>query len=94
MPEYLGIISNWVAIVFCSFLVIFLPFPTLLPVTALNMNWASVVFVAVMGFAIVSWFVRGKGHFVGPILEVGISDGSDGEVHDGEHKHGSVTKYD
>ncbi|ERF74053.1 hypothetical protein EPUS_03868 [Endocarpon pusillum Z07020] len=94
MPEYLGIISNWVAIVFCAFLVIFLPFPPMLPVTALNMNWASVVFVAVMGFAIVSWFVRGKGRFVGPIIEVGIRDGSDGEVDDGEHEHGSVTKYD
>ncbi|KAF7505238.1 hypothetical protein GJ744_001101 [Endocarpon pusillum] len=94
MPEYLGIISNWVAIVYCTFLVIFLSFPPMLPVTALNMNWTSVVFVAVMGFAIVSWFVRGKGRFVGPIIEVGIPDGSSGEAGEGEDKHGSVTKYD
>lgn len=61
---------NIVAIAFCTFLIIFLPFPTILPVTALNMNWAAPIFVVVMIFAISSWFVKGRVTFVGPIKEV------------------------
>jgi len=76
MRPWLGVLANWAAIAFCVFLIVFLPFPPALPVTATNLNWSSVVFVAVMGFAVVSWFVRGKGRFVGPIKEVeGSEDG-------------------
>jgi choline transport protein len=79
MSPTLGIISNWTALAFCAFLILFLPFPPVLPVTRVNMNWASVVFIGVMAFAVVDWFVRGKGRFVGPIVEVGLVE-SDGEV--------------
>jgi choline transport protein len=77
MPNTLGMIANIVAIAFCAFLVLFLPFPLVLPVTKLNMNWASVVFIGVMGFAVVDWFVEGKNRFVGPIVEVGRVDSDD-----------------
>jgi choline transport protein len=70
MPKILGMIANWAALAFCIFLVLFLPFPPVLPVTAVNMNWASVVFIGVMGFAVGNWFFRGKGRFVGPVTEV------------------------
>ena len=65
-----GLVVNLVACAFCVFLIIFLPFPPILPVTAVNMNWAAPVFIAVMLFSIADWFFRGKGKFVGPIKEV------------------------
>lgn len=74
-----GLIANWAALAFCIFLVLFLPFPPVLPVTAVNMNWASVVFIGVMGFAVGDWFFRGKERFVGPVTEVEKVE-SDGEV--------------
>ena len=61
---------NVVAIAFCTFLIIFLPFPPIIPVTAVNMNWAAPIFIAVMIFAISDWFVKGRFMFVGPIMEV------------------------
>ena len=73
-----GLFTNLVAIAFCTFLTIFLPFPTIIPVTAQNMNWAVVVFAAVMLFAVTNWYVVGKTRFVGPIQEVSLNDqGSD-----------------
>lgn len=81
MSALLGMICNWTSLAYCIFLILFLPFPPILPVTALNMNWASVVFIGVMGFAVVDWFVRGKGRFIGPIVEVSRGE-SDGEVDD------------
>ena len=66
----LGIAINILAIAFCLFLVVFLPFPTSLPVTALNMNYASVVFAGVILFSLVDWFVRGRKRYTGPIREI------------------------
>ena len=65
-----GAAINVVAIAFVAFLIIFLPFPPILPVTALNMNWAAPIFIAVMIFAVSNWFVRGRFIFVGPVKEV------------------------
>jgi choline transport protein len=62
-----GFAVNLVAIIFCSFLIIFLPFPTVLPVTALNMNYAVVLFAGVMGFAVVYYFTGGKDRYKGPV---------------------------
>jgi len=82
-----GEVVNILAIAFCIFLIIFLPFPSVLPVTGENMNYASPVFVFVMGFAIINYFVRGRKRFVGPIREVGIETSSEAETID----HESVT---
>lgn len=72
-----GLAVNLVASAFCIFLIIFLPFPPVLPVTAVNMNWAAPVFIAVMLFAVADWVVRGKGRFVGPIRETGSEASSE-----------------
>lgn len=72
-----GLPSNVVAIAFCAFLLIFLPFPPILPVTAVNMNWAAPIFIAVMIFAISDWFVKGRFVFVGPIKEVTTENSSE-----------------
>lgn len=66
-----GLWINGIAVLFCIFLVIFLPFPPILPVTAQNMNYASVMLVGVMALAMLQYFVfGGRKKFVGPIREV------------------------
>lgn len=67
-----GLLVNLVAIAYCLFLVVFLPFPTVLPVTAQNMNYASPVFLGVIGFSFVYYFIRGKKVYLGPDM---IRDG-------------------
>jgi choline transport protein len=66
----IGLAVNILAISFCIFLIIFLPFPVILPVTAQNMNYASVVFMGVILFSFVDWVVRGRKRYTGPIREV------------------------
>lgn len=66
----LGLTVNILAMAFCLFLMIFLPFPTILPVTAQNMNYASVVFAGVVVFSMADWAVRGRTRYTGPIREV------------------------
>ena len=72
-----GLTINILAIAFCTFLIIFLPFPPVLPVTAANMNYASVIFIGVVVFASVDWVVRGRKRFTGPIKEVGSESSSE-----------------
>jgi choline transport protein len=73
----LGLPVNILAIAFCVFLIIFLPFPSMLPVTGTNMNYASPVFIAVMLFALVNYLIRARKRFVGPIKEVGSEASSE-----------------
>jgi choline transport protein len=73
----LGLTVNILAIAFCTFLIIFLPFPTVLPVTAQNMNYASVVFIGVIVFSLVDWVIRGRKRYTGPIREVRSETSSD-----------------
>jgi len=73
----LGLPCNLLSIAFCIFLVIFLPFPPNLPVTAQNMNYASVVFGAVIVFSLVDWIIRGRRRFTGPIREIASETSSE-----------------
>jgi choline transport protein len=73
----LGFTVNILAMAFCAFLIIFLPFPVILPVTAQNMNYASVVFLGVILFSLVDWVIRGRKRYTGPIREVGSESSSD-----------------
>ena len=66
----LGLYVNIFAIVYAIFICIFLPFPPMQPVTAKNMNYASVVFTFVLLFSLADWFVRGKRIYTGPVREV------------------------
>ena len=70
-----GLTINILSVAFCIFLIVFLPFPPVLPVTAQNMNYAGVLFLGVVLFALVDWVVRGRKRYVGPIKEVS-SEGS------------------
>lgn len=69
-----GLFVNMYAIVYGVFIIIFLPFPPMLPVTGLTMNYAGPVFAGVLLFALGDWLVRGRGQFHGPIREVSDSE--------------------
>ncbi|KAK5056772.1 hypothetical protein LTR84_012304 [Exophiala bonariae] len=73
----IGLAVNILAATFCVVLIIFLPFPPVLPVTGVNMNYASPVFVAVMVFAVINYVVRARKRFTGPIKEVISKTSSD-----------------
>ncbi|OOQ88338.1 amino acid permease [Penicillium brasilianum] len=64
----LGLPTNLVAILFATYFAIFLPFPSTLPVTAENMNYAGPVLGFIMLFACVDWIVRGRHKWEGPML--------------------------
>ncbi len=64
-----GIYVNVFAIVYGVFICIFLPFPSVVPVTDANLNYAGPVFGAILLFALGDWFVRGRHTFAGPIKE-------------------------
>ncbi|KAK5055085.1 hypothetical protein LTR84_012833 [Exophiala bonariae] len=62
-----GLPLNIFAVIYSTFIVIFLFFPPYMPVTAQNMNYACVVFGFVVLFSIFWWFVRGRTTYSGPI---------------------------
>jgi len=43
--------------------------PTTVPVTAMNMNWSSVLWIGVVLFAAGFWMLHGKRVYSGPVIE-------------------------
>ncbi|KXG51260.1 Amino acid/polyamine transporter I [Penicillium griseofulvum] len=64
-----GLPMNLLAILFATYFVIFLPFPSTLPVTAENMNYAGPVLGFVMVLACVDWVIRGRHKWEGPMMK-------------------------
>jgi amino acid transporter len=58
-----GIPANIFAIVYGVFIIIFLPFPPLKPVTGANLNYAGPVMGAVIVFAVLDWGISGRKRF-------------------------------
>lgn len=56
----IGYVCNLVLIFWASFTTIFYSFPAVMPVTAGNMNYVSVVIAVFFIYCIVYWFARGK----------------------------------
>ncbi|KAK7409672.1 hypothetical protein QQX98_008187 [Neonectria punicea] len=65
-----GIYVNSFALVYTLYIIVFLPFPSTLPVTAANMNYCGPVMVVVLLITLVLWFARAKKHWVGPNLTI------------------------
>jgi choline transport protein len=61
-----GYAINAFAMVFLVFIIIWLPFPPFLPVTAENMNYAGPIFGVVLCAAVGDWFVWGHKRFSVP----------------------------
>lgn len=66
-----GLPLNIFAVIYSVFIVIFLFFPPYQPVTAQNMNYACLVFGAVVLFSLVWWFIRGRRTYSGPLFHGG-----------------------
>jgi amino acid transporter len=61
-----GIPINVFSLVYILYILTFVPFPTILPVTAVNMNYAGPLVGAVIVIAICDWFVSGRKRFTVP----------------------------
>lgn len=62
-----GLAINIFAVVYGMFMLIFLPFPPYMPVTAANMNYAGPILGFVLLFALSDWFVSGRKRFQVPV---------------------------
>jgi choline transport protein len=90
----IGLPVNVLAVVFCAFLTIFLPFPPFLPVTRENMNYAAPVFVGVMLLAVTNYALRARHTFMGPITETPamVSKTSENKARPDHHHRTMPTK--
>lgn len=60
-----GVPVNVFALLWTIYLTIWLPFPTTLPVTGTNMNYALPIYAFVVFAALAYWFAWGKRHWPG-----------------------------
>lgn len=65
LPNGVGLPMNIIALVWTIYLMIWLPFPTTLPVTGTNMNYAGPIYVFVVTAAVMYWFAHGKQNWPG-----------------------------
>lgn len=65
-----GLPVNIFAILFGILVCIFVPFPTILPVTAQNMNYCGPVFGGLMILLPFYWRIKGRHTFKGPLQEL------------------------
>ncbi|KAK0730983.1 amino acid permease 2 [Lasiosphaeris hirsuta] len=71
-PWHLGRWStavNAVAVVWNGFMTVIFFFPTKLPVTPENMNYAIIVFTFVLLFSVGFWFTHGRHYYTGPLTQ-------------------------
>jgi len=62
-----GLITNLLAVAYLIFVVIWMPFPQELPVTASNMNYAGPIIGAIILGALLDWFISGHKRFKVPV---------------------------
>lgn len=82
-----GLPINLFSLAYIVFVLIWIPFPPSRPVTALTMNYAGPLTLAVICFALLDWFTTGKKRFVVPTGAVVIPD-DDEEMHARGHVGG------
>jgi amino acid permease (GABA permease) len=76
-PWHLGRFSKFVnawACLWTLFVSIIFILPTVRPVTALTMNYASVFLVFILGCAAIFWYISGRRHYTGPVIEAHAED--------------------
>lgn len=69
-----GIPINLVSLVYLVYAIIWIPFPTTLPVTAQNMNYAGPIMLTIIAGALVDWFVSGRKRFKVPVAPPILQD--------------------
>lgn len=65
-----GLLVNVSALAGLTPLIFFLTWPLAQPVTAMNMNWSSVMLVGTLLVAAVYYVVRGRHEYIGPVMHV------------------------
>ena len=65
-----GLYVNLYAIVFGVFVCIFVPFPPMVPVTAVNMNYCAPVFLGLIILLGFDWMIRGRSRYTGPLKDL------------------------
>lgn len=63
-----GIPVNIFSLAYLIFVIIWMPFPTELPVTGTNMNYAGPVFLAILLGALADWTISGRKRFQVPVV--------------------------
>lgn len=66
LGRWTGPLVNVVGLIYTIYIMIWLPFPNYLPVTAANMNYCGPVFALMLLGATSLWFIRGKSQWMGP----------------------------
>jgi choline transport protein len=66
LPAKVAVVANVLAIVYNSYVCIFLLFPPFQPVTAQNLNYAGVVLGGVLILVAIRWFTGAKRFYKGP----------------------------
>jgi amino acid transporter len=69
MHPVVGIAANIVASCYILFLTVFLVLPTTMPVTAQNMNYASLILGGVLILVTIDWVFRARKKFDGPVMD-------------------------
>ncbi|KAH7412099.1 amino acid transporter-like protein [Phaeosphaeria sp. MPI-PUGE-AT-0046c] len=67
-----GVFVNAFAIVWGVVVMFFSFWPTSVPVTAMTMNWSSVLWSGVVLFALGFWWVHGRRVYKGPVIETNV----------------------
>lgn len=89
-PWHMGVFSKYVNAWGCLwtlFVSIIFILPTVRPVTALTMNYASVFLVLILGCAAIFWYISGRKYYSGPVVEAeGYDSNGEAPALDGEKK--------
>ena len=65
-----GLSINAFALIYTIWIIIFLPFPSTLPVTEINMNYAEPIFAAIFLLAISLWVLLTRKRWTDPSVEI------------------------
>lgn len=68
-----GVFINAFSVIYGVFILIWLPFPPYLPVTAENMNYGGPIMGGVILLALLDWCISGRKRFVVPTENVAIA---------------------
>jgi choline transport protein len=69
-----GIPINMFALLYAGYMVVFMSFPTFLPVTKSTMNYAAPVWIACLLFALGDWVVSGHKRFTVPVESASLPE--------------------
>jgi choline transport protein len=67
MKKSTAVAVNLLALAYLIFVVIWMPFPQILPVTGSNMNYAGPLLGAVILGALLDWLIGGRKRFKAPV---------------------------